>query len=331
MWKRECSLRRSALCRAFTMVELLVVIAIVTLLVSLLLPALASARRFGIITKCLAYQRSLSTMFTQYYADCKEFVPTVMAPHNENLTNAYFLGGTSFCALNTNDAGSKNCPENPDQTFTNPFPRIYPTGMGWFFYMGYAQPLVPNIPATSRLQLGMWMCPGTPNYVPGQAPLPQTREYGQIDFTKLTVNLYKRTLYTGVNPQGGSNYHEQPSGTMGWNYRGVFKSATTPSRRVSNWKSDDAILVCHEWTTQPQWGGFLDCHDEGLNILFFDGHAKFGAKRINGIEPYIYYSIVSNGYSLSQADGTAGTGSNNGYAYAGTNGTVNLWNYYSAQ
>lgn len=90
------------------------------------------------------------------------------------------------------------------------------------------------------------------------------------------------------------------------------------------------MLICYEWTTSPSFGGFLDCHGEGLNILFYDGHVKFGGNRINGLEPYIYYGMTTNAQTLTAADGTAGTGAYSGYAYPGGNGTTNLWNYYSS-
>jgi prepilin-type N-terminal cleavage/methylation domain-containing protein/prepilin-type processing-associated H-X9-DG protein len=59
---------------AFTLIELLVVIAIIALLVSVLLPALRSARESGKATQCLANQRSLAQCVTEYAGDYKEAV-----------------------------------------------------------------------------------------------------------------------------------------------------------------------------------------------------------------------------------------------------------------
>ena len=55
--------------RGFTLVELLVVIAIVALLIGVLLPGLAGARRAAHEARCLANQRQLAAAWTMYAAD----------------------------------------------------------------------------------------------------------------------------------------------------------------------------------------------------------------------------------------------------------------------
>jgi prepilin-type N-terminal cleavage/methylation domain-containing protein len=58
----------------FTLVELLVVIGIIALLISILLPALNSAREAGHRTACLSNQRQLVLAWLQYANDNKQFL-----------------------------------------------------------------------------------------------------------------------------------------------------------------------------------------------------------------------------------------------------------------
>lgn len=60
--------------RAFTLIELLVVIAIIALLVAILLPALAQARRAGRATVCLSNGRGIGQAAMAYEADNRDLV-----------------------------------------------------------------------------------------------------------------------------------------------------------------------------------------------------------------------------------------------------------------
>ena len=63
-----------------TLIELLVVIAIIAIVISLLLPALASARGSARTIKCLANMRSLETAHVAYYDDFKgQFIDANLA------------------------------------------------------------------------------------------------------------------------------------------------------------------------------------------------------------------------------------------------------------
>ena len=65
----------NVLARAFTLIELLVVISIISLLVAILLPALASARKTAIGVQCKANQRQLGVAYAVYAGDYDDYIP----------------------------------------------------------------------------------------------------------------------------------------------------------------------------------------------------------------------------------------------------------------
>lgn len=73
--------------RAFTLIELLVVIAIIALLVSLLLPALGSAREASRAVKCVSQLRQIGLGVHMYANDYKSWTP----PNYESISRVYPL------------------------------------------------------------------------------------------------------------------------------------------------------------------------------------------------------------------------------------------------
>jgi prepilin-type N-terminal cleavage/methylation domain-containing protein/prepilin-type processing-associated H-X9-DG protein len=71
---RSPASRRAAPC-AFTLIEVLVVISVIAVLISLLLPALRTAREAGRTAVCLANQRSILAVLGMYAEDSKRYIP----------------------------------------------------------------------------------------------------------------------------------------------------------------------------------------------------------------------------------------------------------------
>ena len=68
--------------QAFTLIELLVVISIISLLISILLPALASARKSAQGVQCQSNMRQVGLVFFTYTNDYKDVVP-----YHKNITS----------------------------------------------------------------------------------------------------------------------------------------------------------------------------------------------------------------------------------------------------
>ena len=116
----------------FTLVELLVVIAIISILASMLLPALDSALGQARRAACLNNMKQMYSVFAIYYEDFGGWLPT--QPIQQNGFNDY---GVSPSMQGTGDQGNwkvANSPENPTgeggclrRLFASP--RIAPPGL----------------------------------------------------------------------------------------------------------------------------------------------------------------------------------------------------------
>jgi prepilin-type N-terminal cleavage/methylation domain-containing protein len=96
--------------RAFTLVELLVVVAIIAILVALLMPALADAKRHAMDVRCLAQERGIGMAEQLYVTDNTDSeAPSVWNPYQGNGTNEQDLEQlmTPYCINSTSTASGQ--------------------------------------------------------------------------------------------------------------------------------------------------------------------------------------------------------------------------------
>lgn len=108
--------------KAFTLIELLVVISIIALLVSILLPALSSARDAAQQISCASNQRQFFLVWSTYATDHNDYYPPVLWDEDPDIWYFFFLqkypGDTSWDIrkrINTTSTtrvriGILNCP-----------------------------------------------------------------------------------------------------------------------------------------------------------------------------------------------------------------------------
>ena len=110
--------------RAFTLVELLVVIAIISILASLLLPALSKAMHSARIAACQSRQHQLYIATTMYADDNQERMPLVRT-NNVGTRQMYGEGSNNTTGFETYD------PQVPDRVWW---------GVGVYAGQGYLEP-----------------------------------------------------------------------------------------------------------------------------------------------------------------------------------------------
>ncbi len=117
--------------RAFTLIELLVVIAIISVLMTILLPALAGARRQAKSTVGMANLRSLSQMMFVYTNDHKEeFLNPFRAEDDPGAAGSGGGGGSWSDAVGIGDSGLRWKFDSPVPQWTTEFFAYY-----WYSFL----------------------------------------------------------------------------------------------------------------------------------------------------------------------------------------------------
>ena len=185
--KRNGAKRRPA----FTLVELLVVIGIIALLISILLPALAAARRSANQAKCAAALKEIGNAF-QFYSNANNgwWPPSKYTPASGN----YNIDGYNF----TSASGNQPYWFNFIESFVDASK------------MGYAAQSAADV-QTAQTRNVLWGCPVWQGYAGNGVQFA-----GSVADTQTGYGMNYFPLYTGINT------YDPASGGSSPNLNGTF-------------------------------------------------------------------------------------------------------------
>src|SRR5678809_668796 len=130
----------------FTLIELLVVIAIIAILASLLLPALAQAKRKAVTMKCLSNEKQIALGYLLYASDHSDYLP--LASHEGDAAPCqWFFEISPYIIKQTSSytglVAKANVVACPAAKLENAFPSNTPASQAYggygqnYVYLGY--------------------------------------------------------------------------------------------------------------------------------------------------------------------------------------------------
>ena len=130
----------------FSLIELLVVIAVISILASLLLPALNAARESAYSTQCASQMKQIGLSFSQYLGESDDVFPTVyLYSTKENWAKT--LSENRYLDLRIVPCPSARNAEYDKLRYRRPFYNweFLPCGMNWSFNGGVRQNRIRNV------------------------------------------------------------------------------------------------------------------------------------------------------------------------------------------
>jgi prepilin-type N-terminal cleavage/methylation domain-containing protein/prepilin-type processing-associated H-X9-DG protein len=267
--------------RGFTLVELLVVIGIIAILISVLLPTLASARRSAASVKCLSNLKNLHNAFLMYAGDYKNAMPVGRQDTPDNPPAAIVNGGNGYwqdaiypyllkSAVPTSAFAKKEletyrksvlwCPvweaDNPQIDLNAAYAERFKTGYGYNIYFGY-KPQYPNpdalLPAREQaMRSAIWNA-GNPGKYYKRNEITEQANRALVADTNLWILCMGRT-----NAQGD---------LLGQSVQPVVEHNVSPGgMNYDRYRHGKYPKV--EGTRFATKGGIV-----AYNVLFVDGHA----------------------------------------------------------
>jgi len=190
---------------AFTLVELLVVIGIIAVLIAILLPTLAGARRSAATVKCAAHLRDLGSAIQIYATESGGYVPPVQATYSstwrpvwyDHLAKYAFKSGVPVATAPSTALSVVGAPDFDRTTFIGcpafEFTLYKPNATR--SATGYGINLIPLAPATTST-------PSGPKFILNQYPATSSAPARFFKFNEFK-NPCNRALMADANGYGG--------------------------------------------------------------------------------------------------------------------------------